>query len=154
MQQQTFASILDQQSTEVERPKPLPVGTYICVVNGLPRFDKSSKKQTEFVEFNLRPLQAMDDVDDEALTTALTRGNGSSKALQDMTIRATYYLTEDAIWRLKKFLDDCGIDEEGLTLRQRIDQSSGRQVAANLRHEASEDGQAIFARLKDTAAVE
>lgn len=154
MNQQSFASILDKPATEVDRPKPLPVGTYICVVNGLPRFDKSSKKQTEFVEFALKPLAASEDVDDEALVTALTRGDGSSKALQDMTIRAIYYLTEDAIWRLKKFLEDLGIDSEGKSLRQMIDEAPGRQVAANLRHEASEDGQAIFARLKDTAAVE
>lgn len=151
--QQTFTSILDKPATEVDRPKPLPVGTYVCVVNGLPKFDKA-KTGTEYVEFQLKPLQPVDDVDDEALMSALTRGDGSSKALSDYTIRATYYLTEDSVWRLKKFLEDLGIDSEGKSLRHMIDEAPGRQVAANLRHEASQDGQAIFARLKDTAPIE
>jgi len=40
-----FASILDEAPTEINRPKPLPEGTYLCVV-GQPEEGKSSKKGT------------------------------------------------------------------------------------------------------------
>lgn len=141
-----FGSILDKQSTDIERPKPLPVGAYICVVKGLPRFDKSSKKQTEFVEFLLQPLATQDDVDQDDLAEM---GGFTNK-----TIRATYYLTEDAIWRLKKFLVDLGIDEEDKSLRQMISEAPGRQIIVGLRHEASDDGESVFAKLSSTAAVD
>lgn len=141
-----FGSILDRQSSEVEKPKPLPSGTYICVVQGLPKFDKSSKKQTEFVEFTLKPLQAQDDVDEEALA--------EMGGIANQTIRATYYLTENSLWRLKKFLVDLQIEEEDKSLRQMINDAPGRQVAAWIKHEASDDGESVFAKLGNTAAVE
>lgn len=142
-----FGVLLDKPSSEIEKPKPLPQGTYTCVVKGLPKFDKSSKKQTEFVEFSLQPLAAGDDVDQDDLQAM---GGFANK-----TIRATYYITEDALWRLKKFLDDCGIEEEAdESLRQRIERTPGTQVAAFLKHQASEDGQSVYAQLASTAAVE
>lgn len=150
----SFSAILDEPASTTERPKPLPVGTYECVVKGLPKFDKSSKKQTDYVEFTLIPMAPLDDVDQEALTEALNRPDGSSRRLQDFTIRATFYLTEDAKWRLKKFLEDLGLNvNEGLTYTQLIQQAPNCSVLASLKHEASEDGEAIFARLSKTAPV-
>lgn len=140
-----FASILDKPSSEVERPKPLPVGTYLWAVNGMPRYDKSSKKQTEFVEFTLNCLGAGEDVDQEALA--------AMGGFQGKQMKATYYLTENSLWRLKEFLDHCGIDPEG-SLRQRVEQAAGCQVVGQITHEASQDGQSVFARLGNTAQPE
>lgn len=142
-----FGQILDKPSTEIERPKPLPSGTYTCVVKGMPRYDKSSKKQTEFAEFILQPLAASEDVDEEALK--------EMGGFSDKTIRATYYLTEDAIWRLKKFCDDCQVPEEdGQSLRERVEATNGCQVLAFIKHQASDDGQSVYAQLASTAPVE
>jgi len=147
-----FGAILDRPSTEIERPKPLPVGTYVCVVKGLPRQDKSARKGTEFVEFTLQPLGIYEnengetDVDPDELA--------AMGGFEKRTIRATYYLTEDAIWRLKSFLDDLGIEEGDKSLRQRISESPGHQVLAVIAHQASDDGQNIYANLKSTAPVE
>jgi len=145
MNNPNFGAILDTPSSEVERPKPLPVGSYVCVVKGLPRFDKSSKKQTEFVEFTLQPLTAGDDVDQDALE--------EMGGFANRTMRATFYITEDAIWRLKKFLaEDLEIDGEDRTLRQMIDDAPGKQVLVNIKHRASDDG-GIFAEIASTAPV-
>lgn len=142
-----FESILDKPASEIERPKPLPQGTYVCTVKGLPRFDKSSKKQTPFVEFTLQPIEAGEDVDEDNL-----KAMGGFK---NKTIRATYYETEDAIWRLKKFIEDCGVEiEDGASLRQLIEECPGKQVTAYVKHQASEDGQSVFAQLASTAPVE
>lgn len=51
-QAQSFSSILDRAPSEIEKPKPMPVGSYITLLVGQPRIDKSTKKQTEFREFN------------------------------------------------------------------------------------------------------
>lgn len=149
-----FGSILDRPSSEVEKPKPLPVGSYGCVVKGLPRFDKSSQKQTEFVEFLLQPISAGEDVDEEDLAAWMQKPDGTSRTLSDTSIRATYYLTEDSVWRLKEFLDHLGIEEGDSSLRQRIDETPNCSVIAYIRHEASQDGTSIFAKLAKTAPAE
>jgi len=140
-----FGALLDKPASDVERPKPLPQGSYHCVVKGLPRFDKSSKKFTEFVEFTLQPTAAGEDVDEEDLA--------AMGGITNKTIRATYYITEDALWRLKDFLSHCGIEEDG-SLRNMIDQTPNCEVIAFIKHRASEDGQSVFAELAKTAPVE
>jgi len=140
-----FGALLDKPASDVERPKPLPQGSYHCIVKGLPRFDKSSKKFTEFVEFTLQPTAAGEDVDEEDLE--------AMGGIANKTIRATYYITEDALWRLKDFLGHCGIEEDG-SLRNMIDQTPNCEVIAFIKHRASEDGQSVFAELAKTAPVE
>ncbi len=76
-----FGALLDKPASDVERPKPLPQGSYHCIVKGLPRFDKSSKKFTEFVEFTLQPTSAGEDVDEEDLE--------AMGGIANKTIRAT-----------------------------------------------------------------
>lgn len=147
MSSPNFGAILDKPSTEIERPKPLPAGTYTMVVKGMPRYDKTTKKGTEYAEFILQPLSAGEDVDEGDLAAM---GGLTNKTLKD-----TYYLTEDAIWRLKKFCDDCGVEEEGdVSLRQRIESTNGCQILVHVKHEASQDGQTIYAKVGSTAAVE
>src|SRR5258707_13937544 len=140
-----FSALLDKPESDVERTKPLPQGSYHCIVKGLPRFDKSSKKFTEFVEFTLQPTAAGEDVDEEDLE--------AMGGIANKTIRATYYITEDSLWRLKDFLVHCGIEESG-SLRQMIDETPNCEVIAFIRHTAINDGQAIFAELPNTASDE
>jgi len=143
----TFGSILDRKSSEIERPKPIPVGTYLAQVKGLPTFDKSSKKQTEYVEFKCIPLQALDDVDTEQLQ--------EMGGLADKSIDATFYLTEKSIWRLKEFLDNLGVDEEeNDSLRKRIEQAPGRQFYMTIVHEPSRDGKSVFANFGGSAPID
>lgn len=156
MAQPSFAPILDRAPTEIDRPKPLPTGTYATLIQGQPRYDKSSKKQTDFVEFTHKFLSAGEDVDADALKEALTSGDGNVKNLSDVTMKNTFYLTENSTWRLKDFLERLGYDvsDESSTLRQMCDDAAGKQVGAVVIHEASQDGKAIFARIGDTVAVE
>ena len=95
--QQSFESILDTPATEVERPKPLPAGTYSCIVRGLPEYGESSQKKTPFVRFTLAVQAAGDDVDTDELQEI--------GGIADKTIRNTFYTTPDALFRLTDFLD-------------------------------------------------
>ncbi len=159
----TFKSILDRPMTAVERPKPLPVGTYLCTVKGEPKFDKSSRKGTDFVEFQLVPQSpATDesgdnlDVDADDLKEALTKKDGTKVPLNSKAIRATYYLTEEALYRLKDFLTHLGFDpdDEDADMSRLCHEAAGCQVLASLKHRTSEDGKSTFAELAGTAKVE
>lgn len=134
-----FSSILDESPSEVAVPVPLPQGTYLCVVQGSPRYDKSTKKGTDFVEFKLRPIAAEADVDEAELEDA--------GGLEGKLLNATFYLTEDAVYRLDEFHSHCGIDlEDGSSRRSRNDAVMNAEVRAYVKHETSQDGTRIFAR--------
>ena len=151
-----FAGILDRPATEIEKPPALPPGTYLAIVKGLPRYDKSSKKQTDFIEFTLAIQRAEEDVSEKDLQAFLTKKDGSTRALTDINMKNTYYLTEDAAWRLKKFLGDLGFDtdDEEHTLREMCEQSTNCEVYISVKQRPSEDGKSVFAEIKDTAKVE
>lgn len=148
-----LADILDTPASEIERPKPLPVGSYVAMVKGRHREDVSSKKGTPFVEFTLQLLEAMDDVDPDDLQEALTKPSGDVIPLREKTVRATYYVTEDAKWRLKKFLTDLGIDADGVSLKQMLDEAPGKHCRIVIKHQTSEDGEATFANVSATARI-
>lgn len=141
-----FASILNKPLDDIAPPKPFPAGSYLCIVKGLPRFDKSTKKQTDFVEFTLQPIQALDDVDEEELE--------AFGGLTDKTLRTVYYLTENSIYRLKDFIIHCGVDASGKTPAQAINEIPGSHVIAHVKHRNSEDGERIFAEVSSTASAE
>lgn len=149
MSSPNFSSILDQPVTEVVRPKPIPVGTYTCIVDGVPKFDKTkSADPTDVVEFTLKPVQAGPDVDQTALQEAL---NG--KTLSDVKLRANFFITEAAVYRLDSFLfEHLGIDF-GTSRKEAIASAPSRQVLATVVHAASKDGQAIYANVGSTARV-
>lgn len=145
-----FSSILDDSPTEVARPQPLPAGTYLTRVIGQPRYDKSSKKQTPFVEFTLKLMAAEEDVDADELADAL-----GEKSISDRVLPITFYLTEDAVYRLDEFHEHCGLDlENEESRRNRNDEVTNAEVRVVVAHEASQDGSQVFARIRRTLPAE
>lgn len=142
-----FSTLLDTPSSDITRPKPLPVGTYTTVLQGLPRYDKSAKKQTDFVEFTHKFISAGDDVNHDDIVEA--------GGIGDKTMRNTFYITENSLWRLKDFLDHCGIEEDDeISLRERIEQTPGKQIAVYISHVPSNDGTSVYANISRTLPVE
>jgi hypothetical protein len=131
-------------------PKLLPEGTYVCVVQGLPHQDRSWKTQTEFVRFTLKPIEASCDVDADALA--------AMGGLENRTLFAIFHLTDNSLWRLKKFLADdlciSEVDDDGKqkTFGQMASEAPGKQVLAYVKHRASEDG-TVEVRVGTTAPV-
>ena len=147
----TFSSILDRPASEIEAPKPLPQGSYVTVLVGQPKRDKSTKKQTDFVEFQHKITGAGDDVDAEALAEAL-----GVRGLTDVVMKNTFYLTEASAWRLKDFLRDCGldIDSDEMSIREMIEQTAGRSIGIFVKHQPTQDGQGVFAVIDHTLALD
>lgn len=152
----SFESILDTPTTDVERPKPLPAGTYDVIISGMPEHGESAQKKTPFVRFIYKLAAAHDDVDETELTELLTDKDGNVTPLTEKTIRDTYYITPDALWRLNDVLGNMGIDveAEGQTIRQALDMTPNASLRIEIAHRASQDGQSIFAEVKRTMKLE
>jgi hypothetical protein len=158
MAKQSFSSILDQESSGVvERPKPLPQGTYLAVIKGPPEFGTAPNTGTEFVRFSAEIVEAFDDVDEDDLKDWAERPDGSERKLRGTTVPnrgLTFYITPDAKWRLEKFLDDLGALEKGTSLREMVHETGGREFIISIVHVPSQDGEAQYANVKSTAPVE
>ncbi len=149
-----FADILDMPASDVEKPKGLPAGSFQWLVSGLPEHGKSAKKQTPYVEFPCKCLSAGEDVDEDELKAWATRADGTSKSLTDATQKLTFYTTPDAIWRLTAFLEHLGLEVEGKSIRELLEDAPNCQFTGFIRHEPSQDGQQVFSRLGNTAPAE
>lgn len=145
---ENLASILDRPHTEIKAPEAMPAGHYTFMTIGLPRFDKSTKKGTEFVEFKVRYLNAYDDVDADELEKV---GGCEGKETN-----LTFYLTEKSAYRLGDFLkDDLKIDHgEDTTVRAMIDESPNKQFVGQIKHTPSDDGKRMYANIASTGPVE
>lgn len=148
--QTSFESILDTPATEVERPKPLPAGTYDCIVKGLYEEGQSSQKKTPFVRFTYALVAAGEDVNEEELTEILTDKDGDVASLSSRTIKDTYYTTPEALFRLTDTITNMGIDIEGKSVRACLADTPNSSLKIVVGHRASEDGQQIFAEVKRT----
>ena len=131
-----FASILDEAPTEISRPKPLPEGTYICIV-GAPEEGISRGKQTPYVRFPLKPIAALDDVDAMDLEAA--------GGLENKTLRIDFWATTDAIYRLDEFHTHCGIDiSDAVPRRIRNTEAVNSQVLAVVKHRQDQNDPSRF----------
>ena len=152
-----YESILDMPTADVERPKPLPAGTYDAIVQGLYEEGVSSQKRTPFVQFAFAIQSANEDVDEDDLAAYLTSKNGTVKSLSDVVLKnnsTKFYTTPDSMWRLTDFLDHLGIDQEGKSVRQSLSETPNCSVKILIWHTTSADGESIFAEVKKTLPSE
>ena len=151
-----ISDILNRPADQIDRPAPLPKGSYIMQVQGLPSYGKSSKKQTPFAEFVLKPLQALEDVSEDELQEWATKADGSAKSLQDGQIKATFYLTEDSAFRAVDFCKHCGIDivDEEMTLQQGFERLQGCQVGVHVKHTPFQSGDGVRAEIDRTFVID
>jgi hypothetical protein len=150
----SFEDILNKPVTEIDRPKPLPVGEYLWTIQGMPRYDKSKEKQTPYYEFKCKCVEALDSVDEDALAEWAKKADGSARKLSDFETRLTFYVTEDSLYRLQEFLVHCGAAEDGISTKQALDNTPNCQFIGSIKHATSNDGTAVYANISKTAPVE
>lgn len=105
-----FNTLLSTPTDNIEKPKPLPNGTYRGVIFGAPAFREAGANQTPQVEFTVRPTGS-DDVDPAEL---------AGINLSEKVLRASFWLSKDAQYRLVDFAKSCGIGVSGRTLSEVI----------------------------------
>jgi hypothetical protein len=142
-----FESLLDRPADDVKPPPTLPAGPYLTVLQGLPEKIESSKKKTPGFRFIHKIISPLDGVDDDAL--ALIEGGVSGK-----TVRNDMWVTEDSLFMLTQFLENCGVEMAGKSISACIDETPNRQVVIFIKHESSDDGERIFAKVGKTAPAD
>lgn len=100
-----FSDLLSKPLDDVARPPALPAGTYYGAIKNYELLE-SSEKKTPFVRFNCSISHAGDEVDPSDLVGI---------DLNKKSLRVDFYLTPDAEWRLKEFLEALGFDTKGRT---------------------------------------
>lgn len=134
-----FRKELSVASTDIERPKPLPVGHYYATIRGH-EFQLSKRQQTPYVRFLLAPSEACEDVDAAELAGVdLTRRE----------LRKDYFITPAAKYRLADMLDSV-IGQPNRTLDERLPETRGMRVMIQVTQRTSEDGSETY---NDVATV-
>ena len=129
-----FKKLLAKNLDEVERPRPLPPGTYYGRVSKF-TVDVSKEKKTPFVRFLVAVTSAGDGVDAESL-------NGVD--LSKKQLRKDYYLTQDADYRLKDFIKSCGIQVAGRSFESTLPDTMNAPVIMEVTQRAATDGSGEF----------
>jgi hypothetical protein len=138
-----FQDLLDKKMDDIEKPKPLPVGSYICMVDGAPEITTIGQKQTDAIIFKMKVMQAGEDVNTDLLEEAGGVGN--------KTLRLTQFLTEDSLHRVKRFLNEHLEIDADLSVRAAIAEAPGRTCICVVKHRPSQDGQDLYAEIASTA---
>ena len=133
-----YADLLNVNADAIERPKPLPVGTYTLQAVKH-EFGESSKKGTPYCQVYFRLMAPGSDVD-----TAMLSG-----VKLDREIRDSFYLTPDAMFRFKEFMEKCGITLTGAVLGDKVPEIDGKTIDAFMTQEPDKDDpKVIYNRIK------
>jgi len=153
----SFQDIMDTPMSDITPPVPIPAGSYIVMVVGHANEDTASTG-TKYYVFTLQLQEALEDVDGEALEKSLTGMDGTVKRLQDKTIQSDrYYQTDASLFRLKKFLNDLGIEDthdDGSPkgAKEALMEVPGRQCMVTVTHRQGNSG-GIFANVSSTSPL-
>ncbi len=148
----SFQSILNAPATASTRPPPVPGGHYVMLIRGLPRQDKSSKKQTEFIEYNCAIIQPY--VDSEGSSDVDAEALAEFGVVQGKEMRLTFYMTEKSAYRHTEFLsNDLLLEIEGLSHWEAAQHAPGNQFIAHVRQKPSDDGKGVFSEIGGTAPL-
>jgi len=129
-----FKGLLSKRVDDVKKPKPLPAGTYNGIVTAF-TYGESTQKQTPYVKYTCKIHSAQDDVDEADL-------EGIDLSKKELNV--TFYLTQDAEWRVVEFIKSCGVDTSGRALGECIPDVVQASVILAVTQRMSKDGVDTF----------
>ena len=142
-----FNELLSKQIDSVERPKLFPAGNYSALVTGH-ETGKSPQKGTDFVQFGIKLTGPQNDVDPEAFEEA-----GGMEKLQDRRdLNLMYYITPDALYRLREFLENSlELSCDGRSFDTVIPEATNCPLTALIRHTPARKEGEFWMEIADTA---
>lgn len=144
-----FTSILQKPADEIEPPKQLPAGTYMARLSA-EEFGHSNQKGTPFVRWYTTPIDAFSDVDTEELEEVKAQVEGD---LSRRSMRMTFYLTENSLFRVRDFLrDTVGIASNGRNLEEMIPEAANQEIVISVAHGTSQNTGNVYAYVLDYAS--
>lgn len=136
-----FTNLLEKKIDDVEAPVLLPQGTYLMTIAQY-KTGESAQKKTPYVEFELKVVSPVEVEDQESLAKV--------KNLQDKTLKTQFYLSEDALFRLKDFLTKTGLPVEGRSFNEILSEIAGAQVVGIVSHRVNPNNtEQVFAEVRN-----
>lgn len=129
-----FAELLSKRVDEAERPPVFPAGPYNGIITGH-EFLTSSKKGTPFVRFWVKLNAPLEGVDEELFEQA----GGMEKLSTRKPLGFDFYLTDDAFYRLREFLEDgLQMNSTGRAFDEMIPETTNAEFIPLITHDAGE----------------
>lgn len=154
-----FQDALDKQGQEIERPPNMPVGTYRWMVSKHPVMDTIADGRFDVVDFQLKCIEPLDDVDADALDNYGT--------VQGKVMRHRFMFNTDpnekagfdrSLYNLKIFLrEHLGLGEEldKMSIKEALAESVNREVLASVSWRPDRnDPEIVYDQIDRTAPVE
>lgn len=140
-----FGELLGVQVDSVERPKSFPVGHYEAVILGH-ELGQSSKKETPYARFNVKLISPLEDVDPELFEEAGgLEGLNARKPLYN-----TFYLTPDAIYRLREFLENAlELSCHGRAFDEVLPEATNCSVVAVIEHQTGDREGEVYMQIRE-----
>lgn len=130
-----FRTLLRKPMDEVKAQPVLPAGTYHGRIVSY-ELGESSRKRTPFVRYHVALTGAGDDVDPADL---------EGISLTDKKLRTDFFITDDATFRLKQFLESDGSSLAGRSLGECIgDVVNGNVLVAVTQRTSSTNADQVF----------
>lgn len=145
MTEANFSNLLKDNIDDIEAPSPAPAGSYNALVTGH-EFGESQNNKTPYCRMLIKPLQPLEDVDEEQFAEFQANDRGGWDA--DYRFNQDFWLTPDAKFRLKNFLvETLGLEGSGRTLEDLIPESVNASLTITLKHNPSRDGLVVYANI-------
>lgn len=150
-----FASIASKKVEEVERPPLPPVGTYRFRVMKVPESTKSKDEQWEFLRFNCRAQEAMDNVDVEAYPGDIVNVMLSKTFIFNTQDEAAF---EQTLFQLRQFCEKhLRCVEPGQTVAEMLNNSVNQEFLGDVKwvqDKQDQSGETFNAEIGRTAPTE
>lgn len=147
-----FAEILKGATLgEIERPKPVPVGSYQALIKSVTFGNTTGEKKTPYARIELELAAPLDDVNQVDLEE-FTKKHG---AISTKKVKTDFYLTENSLFMLQDFvLTHVGLDMKGMTLDQALPQIVNNTVGVTISHRQDDKKpEVVYAEVKGTFAL-
>ena len=143
-----FEELLGVQVESVEAPKLFPAGPYNAVL-GKYETKESSQKGTPFVRFPVKLTGPSDGVDLDEFEEAV----GMEKLMTRNPLRLDFYLTPDATFRLRNFIENSlEMDIHNRNFDSLLPECDGIEFTAIVKHVPGQREGEVFMNIDDTAA--
>jgi hypothetical protein len=126
-----------------KKPTTKPPGTYSGVIASF-KFDESSQKKTPFCRLTVKNCQPGADVD---RTLLVDPEDNSPMDLSKWSPYEDYYLTEDALYRVRELMESMQMNISGRLFSETIPELVNQPVIFTFVHETISDRQTGEARI-------
>ena len=128
----SFQDILKSKAADIQSAPVAPEGHYVLKVGGYQMGTAKSENKTPFANYDMGVTRPCQDVDMPESGIDFTKKKFFKK----------FYITEDAVFRMKKFLMACGVECEDTedSLKECMDLAKGAEVIAAVTIETGKNG--------------